>query len=141
MRIPRVLEAWNALVHVPAERPDHPNVVVVPHVAVGHDVETRFFLITDHRRDRVVVRFFVLHFLERDSNVAAEQLMLEPMWPGIGPDHGRRENGVDDLRCHSILCLLACRYQQFVALGWRRTGTGALLTGMCSGKRAILSYA
>ena len=106
MRFARVLEAADPLVHVPAERADDADVVVVPHVAVGHDVEARFFLIADHRRDGIVVRFFVLDFLERDANVAAEQLVLEPMRPGIRPDHRGREKSVDDLRCHVILCCL-----------------------------------
>ena len=47
------------------------NVVVVPHVAVGDDVETRFLLVSDHGRDRVGVGLFVLHFLESDPYIAA----------------------------------------------------------------------
>ena len=61
-----MLEAADALVQIPAERADHADVVVVPHVAVGHDVEARFFLVADHRGDGVVVRLFVLDFLECD---------------------------------------------------------------------------
>ena len=50
---------------------DRPDVVVVPHVAVGDDVEAGFLLVANHGRDRVVVRLFVLHFLERHAYVAA----------------------------------------------------------------------
>ena len=104
VRLARVLEAGDALVHVPAERADDADVVVVPHVAVGDDVEARFFLVADHRRHGVGVRLFVLDFLERDANVAAQQLLLEPVRPRIRPDHGGREKRVDDLRCHVVLC-------------------------------------
>src|SRR6185436_20531052 len=44
-----VLEAADALIHVPAEAADDADVVVVPHVAVGDDVEARFLLIADDR--------------------------------------------------------------------------------------------
>ena len=100
MRLPRLLEAADPFVHVPAERADDADVVVVPHVAVGDDVEAGFFLIADHRRDGVVVGLFVLDFLERDADVAAEQLVLEPLRSRIRSDHGRRKNGVDDLFGH-----------------------------------------
>src|SRR5262249_60190287 len=40
----RRIKPADALIHVPAERADNADVVVVPHVAVGHDVETRFLL-------------------------------------------------------------------------------------------------
>src|SRR4029079_17116938 len=59
-----VLEAVDPLVHVPAETADDADVVVVPHVAVGDDVEARFLLIADDRGHGVVVRLFVLHFLD-----------------------------------------------------------------------------
>ena len=96
------LEAADALVHVPAERADDADVVVVPHVAVGDDVEAGLFLIPDDGRHGVVIRLFVLNFLEGDANVAAEQLMLEPVRPRIRTDHGGRKNSIDDLRCHSL---------------------------------------
>ena len=104
MRLSRRLEAADALVHVPAERTDHANVVVVPHVAVGHDVESGFFLIANDGGDCVVVGLFVLDFLECHANVAAEQLMLEPLGPWIRPNHRGREKLVNNLRCHVVLC-------------------------------------
>ena len=70
MRLSGRLETWDALVHVPTERADRPDVVVVPHVAVGHDVEAGFLLIANDGRDGVVVGLLVLHFLERDADVA-----------------------------------------------------------------------
>ena len=94
------LEAADPLVHVPAERPNDADVVVVPHVAVGHDIEPRVFLIADDRGDGVVVRLFVLHFLEGDADVTAEQLMPEPVGPRVGTDHRGGEQGVDDSCIH-----------------------------------------
>ena len=35
----------------------------------------------------VVVRLLVLHFLEGDADIAAEQLVFEPLRPWVGPDH------------------------------------------------------
>ena len=61
----------DALIHVPAERTDHADVIVVPHVSVGHDVQPGLFLIADRGADRIVVRLFVLHFFEGDLNVAS----------------------------------------------------------------------
>jgi hypothetical protein len=84
--------------------PITPTVVVVPHVAVGHDVEARFFLVADHRGHGVGVCLFVLDFLECDPNVAAQELVLEPVRPRVRPDHRGRKNFVDDLRCHVPLC-------------------------------------
>src|SRR5262245_44156465 len=97
------LEAVDPLVEIPAERTDHTDVVVVPHVAVGDDVEAGGFLITNDGGDRVVIRLFVLNFLERNSNIAAEQLMLIPVRPWIRSDHGGREKLVYNLRCHVAL--------------------------------------
>ena len=102
MRLARVLEAADAFVHVPAERADDADVVVVPHVAVGDDVETGFFLIANDRGDGVVIRLFVLHFLERDADVAAEQLVLEPLRTRIRSDHRRGKNRIDNLLWHSV---------------------------------------
>ena len=93
----RLLEAADALVHVPAERADHTDVVVVPHVAVGHDVEAGLDLVANDGRYGVVVGLFVRDLLERHANVTTQQLMLEPTWAGIGPDHGRREDLFYDL--------------------------------------------
>src|SRR3979490_2413029 len=76
-RAARGPRAADALSHVPAERPDDADVVVVPHVAVGDDVEAGFFLIANHRGDGVVIGLFVLHFLERDADVPAKQLVVE----------------------------------------------------------------
>ena len=92
-------EAWDALVHVPTERPDRTDVVVVPHVAVGDDVETGFLLVSNHCRDRVGVRLFVLHFLESHTYIAAAQLVGEPMRSRIRPDHSGGQNGLDN-SCH-----------------------------------------
>ena len=92
---------WDALVHVPAERADRPDVVVVPHVAVGDDVEAGFLLIANHRRDGVVVGLFVLHFLERHTDIPAEQLMREPVRTRVRPDHRGGQKRLDDLRCHA----------------------------------------
>ena len=94
------VEAADALVHVPAERADDADVVVVPHVAVGHDVETGFFLVANHGGDRVVVRLLVLHFLESDADIADEQLVLEPVRPRIRADHRGRKQGLDDFCGH-----------------------------------------
>ena len=99
----RLFEAADAFVHVPAERADDADVVVVPHVAVGDDVEAHVLLFTDHGGHGVVVRLFVLHFLERDPDVPTEQLVLEPVRPRVRPDHGRREELVYDFLCHVIL--------------------------------------
>src|SRR6185436_5606268 len=94
------------LVEIPAERTDGADVVVVPHVAVGDDVESGIFLFANHGRDGVVVGLFVLDFLERDADIAAEQLMLVPVWPWVGSDHRGRQKLVYDLRCHvaPLLC-------------------------------------
>ena len=106
MRIARRLEAGDALVGIPAERADDADVVVVPHVAVGHDVEAGLDLIGDDRFDGVLVGLFVRDLLERDANVTTQQLMLEPTRSGIGPDHGRREDLFYDLLWHSVVLLL-----------------------------------
>ena len=97
MRLAGRLEPWDALVHVPAERADRADVVVVPHVAVGHDVEAGFFLIANHGRDGVVVRLLVLDFLERHAHVAPEQLLREPVRPRIRPDHRGGQKRVNNL--------------------------------------------
>src|SRR5688500_18748747 len=102
----RLFEPVDPLVQIPAERPDDANVVVVPHVAVGHDVESGFFLIADDGGDGVVIHLFVLDFLECHANVAAEQLLLEPLRTWIRPDHRGREKFVNNLRCHVVLYLL-----------------------------------
>src|SRR5262249_32337419 len=72
MRLAHRVKPADALVHVPAERTYDADVVVVPHVAVSYDVQTRFLLITDHRPNCVVVSFFVLNFLKRDLDVATK---------------------------------------------------------------------
>src|SRR5215467_11474375 len=72
MRFTGRFKPADPLVHVPAEGSDDADVVVVPHVAVGYDVQTRFLLIADHRCNGIVVSLFVLDFLERDTNVAAK---------------------------------------------------------------------
>ena len=41
-----------------------------------------------------------------EDNVAAEQLVLEPVRARIRADHRRRKKGVNDLRCHVIDPLL-----------------------------------
>ena len=99
----RSLEAVDPLVEIPTERPDHADVVVVPHVAVGDDIQSRLFLVADDRRHGVGVHLFVLHFLECHANVAAEQLLLEPLRPWIRADHRGREKLVNNLRCHVVL--------------------------------------
>ena len=109
VRVARRLEARDALVEIPAERPNDSDVIVVPHVAVGHDVESRVFLVADHRRDGVIVCLFVLNLLECDAYVAPAQLVLEPVGPGIRADHGRREDGVDDLLRHCSLLKIILR--------------------------------
>ena len=101
MRLAGRLEAWDALVHVPAERADRPDVVVVPHVAVGHDVEAGFLLIANHGRDGVVVGLFVLHLLERDTDIPPEQLVGEPVRTRIRPDHRGGQKRVDNLHNHA----------------------------------------
>src|SRR5690606_2119729 len=58
VRVARRLETGNALVEVPAERTDDADVVVVPHVAVGDDVEAGLLLVSNDRGDRVRVRLF-----------------------------------------------------------------------------------
>jgi len=98
----RLLEAADTLVHVPAERTDDADVVVVPHVAVGHDVEPHGFLLGDDRGDGVGIGFFVGHFLERDADVPAKQLMLEPARPRIRTDHRGREQLVNDFSSHRM---------------------------------------
>src|SRR5438034_7968712 len=100
MRFSRVLEPADALVHVPAERADHADVVVVPHVAVGDDVQPGFFLIADHRRHRIVVSLFMLDFLKRDANIAAKQLVAVPLWSWKGTDHCGRQKCVDNFSWH-----------------------------------------
>ena len=90
--------------------------------------------------DGVVVRLFVLDFLERDADVPAEQLVLEPVRPRIRPDHGGREEGVDDLRCHWFLCLWVSICQRLAALSpW--AGRSALLDGVNDRNRKMLSQA
>jgi hypothetical protein len=42
----------------------------------------------------------VLHFLERDADIAAEQLVLVPLRTRIGPDHGGGQQRVDDSCSH-----------------------------------------
>jgi hypothetical protein len=103
VRIARRLEAGDALVEVPAERADDADVVVVPHVAVGHDVEAGLDLIADDGSDGVLVGLFVRDLLERDANVTTQQLLFEPTRAGIRPDHGRREHLFYDLLRHSVV--------------------------------------
>ncbi len=100
MRLARGVEARDAFVHVPAERADHADVVVVRHLPVGHDVEPGLLLIVDHREGRVVVGLLVPDLLERDPDIAAEQLLVVPVRPRVRPDHRGRENRVDDLPGH-----------------------------------------
>ena len=97
------VEAADALVHVPAERADHADVVVVRHLAVGDDVEAGFLLVADHHLGGVVIRLLVANLLERDPDVAAEQLLRVPVRARIRPDHRGRKNGVDDLARHAGL--------------------------------------
>src|SRR4029077_5872628 len=49
MGLARGIEARDAFVHVPAEGADHADVVVVRHLAVGHDVELSLLLIDETR--------------------------------------------------------------------------------------------
>ena len=91
MRLARGIEAADALVHVPAERADHADVVVVGHLAVRDDVEPCLFLVGDDGVGGVVVGLFVRDLLERHPDIAAEQLLGEtsaasdttrPSWSG-----------------------------------------------------------
>ena len=100
MRIARSFEAADAFIHVPAERTDDADIIVVPHVAIGHDIEAGFFLIAHHCGNSIVVSLFMRDLFKRDANVAAEQLLFVPGRPRIGPDHRGRKYGVDDLFCH-----------------------------------------
>ena len=100
MRLARGVEAGDALVHVPAEGADHTDVVVVRHLAVGDDVEAGLFLVVDDGLGRVVVGLLVADLLERNPDVATEQLLGEPVRPRVRPDHRGRENRVDDLLWH-----------------------------------------
>ena len=79
MRVLRLLEAPNALVHVPAEGADDSDVVVVGHLSVGDDIETGFFLVADDDLRCVVISLFVRDLLECDTNVAPKQLMTIPV--------------------------------------------------------------
>ena len=103
MLLLRLLEAGDPLVHVPAERADDADVVVVAHLAVRDDVEPGVLLVADHGLGRVVVRLGVVDVLEGDAYVPTEQLVVVPVRPRVRPDHRRRENGVDDLPWHSCL--------------------------------------
>jgi hypothetical protein len=91
------LEAADALVHVPAERPDHADVIVVGHLTVGDDVEAGFLLVADRDMRRILVGLGVVDGLERDADVPAVELVVKPMRPRVGADHGGRQDGVDDL--------------------------------------------
>ena len=51
------------------------------------------------RRHGVGVRLLVLHFLESHADIAAAQLVGEPMRSRIRPDHGGGQNGLDN-SCH-----------------------------------------
>src|SRR4029079_18210107 len=104
------VEAADALVHVPAEGADHPDVVVVRHLAVGDHVEAGLFLVVDHDLGGVVVGLLVADLLERDSRVAAEQLLRVPVGARVRADHRGRENGVDDrARGHGWLLVFCSR--------------------------------
>ena len=83
MRVLCSLKAVNSLVHVPAERADDADVIVVPHLAVGDDVEAGFLLIVNHRRGGVLVGLFVADLFEGNPNVAAQQLLAIPARPRI----------------------------------------------------------
>ena len=72
MRVARRVEAGNALIEIPAERADNADIVVVPHVAVGHEVEAGLFLVTDDRSDGVRIGFLVGDFLEGDPHIPAQ---------------------------------------------------------------------
>src|SRR5947208_16853383 len=59
MRLSGRLKAADALIHVPAEGADNSDVIVVPHVPVGHDVEAGRLLVAHYGRNSVVVRLLV----------------------------------------------------------------------------------
>jgi len=93
--------AGDALVHVPAERADHPDVVVVIHLAVGDEVEARLLLVVDHDLGRVLIRLLMVDVLERHAHITSKQLIVEPMRSGIGPHHRRRQDVIGNLPRHS----------------------------------------
>ena len=107
MRLLCFSEAADALVHVPAEGADAPDVIVEIHLTVGDDIEPGALLIVDRHLRGVRVGLLMLHFLECDSNIAATQLLPKPSGSWIGTDHGGRKNSVNDLRGHVFLLLLA----------------------------------
>src|SRR5205823_7505366 len=82
------------------KRSDPADVVVVVHLAVGDDVEPGLLLVADHSVRRVVEGLLVLDFLERDPDVAAAELLVEPARPRVGADHRGRQDGVDDRLRH-----------------------------------------
>ena len=92
-----LLEAGNAFVHVPAEGTDHADVVVEVHLAIRDDVEAGFLLIANGQTCGVVECLSVIDRLERDADVAAEQLMCEPLRAWVRANHCRWQERVDDL--------------------------------------------
>ena len=93
MRLPGGVEAADALVHVPAERADRADVVVIGHLAVGDDVEPGFYSWSRMTAAvGVAVGLLVRDVLERNPHVATEQLVVEPVRTGIGADHRRRQD-------------------------------------------------
>src|SRR5688572_13791212 len=54
-----VFESPDSLVHVPAERADDADIIVVPHVPIGDDIETGKFLLADNGSHRVVILLFI----------------------------------------------------------------------------------
>jgi len=103
------LEAADPLVHVPAERADHADVVVVAHLPVGDDVEARLLLVGDRDRGRVLVGLGVVDVLEGDAHVAAVELLVVPVRARVGAHHRGRQDGVDDLPLRHPLLLSCCR--------------------------------
>ena len=97
-----MLEAGDALVHVPAERADHADVVVEVHLPVGHEIETGLLLVPDHNLGGVLVCLLVVDVLERDAHVTPEQLVVEPVGARVGPHHRRGQDRVGDLLWHLL---------------------------------------
>src|SRR5579862_5025513 len=100
MRFPGGFEPTDAFVHIPAEGADDTDVIVVPHVSVGHNIEARFFLLANYSRNSVLISLLVLNLFESDTYVASEQLMFVPVWPWKRPHHGSWQNGIGDFDWH-----------------------------------------
>jgi hypothetical protein len=91
------LDAVQVVGRVEQERGDQALVPVVPEVAVGGDVETDPYLVTDHGPHPVGVGLREVGAPQGDPDVLAAQIETVPPGSRVGAGLGGREESTDDI--------------------------------------------